>query len=186
MIMFALHMGQLAFSAAPRSFKSDFACFWPSFLARFLACARALAFPRTIGAQQGDAETMSDPVVGGGPRAACAARERRACECRSKDANWTGEKIARSRKVLRNQSQKWLRGSPRFQQNTTSAAAAASGCHTRAHAREVPRVGVCDPRVVCFTDSPRPSTARSPATPRSCPSRVQPRPRTFAPGLARA
>jgi hypothetical protein len=59
-------------------------------LARLLACARALAFPRTIGAQQEDTETMSDPVVGGGPRAACAARERRACECRSKDANWTG------------------------------------------------------------------------------------------------
>ena len=98
--MFALHMGQLAFSAAPRSFKSDFACFWPSFLARFLACARALAFPRTIGAQQGDAETMSDPVVGGGPRAACAARERRACECRSKDANWTGEWIFRDREKL--------------------------------------------------------------------------------------
>ena len=36
---------------------------------------------------------MSDPVVGGGPRAACAARERRACECRSKDANWTGVEL---------------------------------------------------------------------------------------------
>jgi len=93
LIMFALHMGQLAFSAAPRSFKSDFACFWLSFLARLLACARALAFPRTIGAQQEDTETMSDPVVGGGPRAACAARERRACECRSKDANWTGVEL---------------------------------------------------------------------------------------------
>ena len=92
MIMFALHMGQVAFSAAPRSFKSDFAVFWASFLARFLACARALAFPRTIGAQQEDTETMSDPVVGGGPRAACAARERRACEC-GKDANWTGVEL---------------------------------------------------------------------------------------------
>jgi hypothetical protein len=159
-------------------------------LARFLACARALAFPRTIGAQQGDTETMSDPVVGGGPRAACAARERRASECRSKDANWTGvdtgfAEIAKSCSS-RSLNIKAQSGSPRFQQNTTSAAAAASGCHTRAHAREVPRVGVCDPRVACFTDSPRPSTARSPATPRSRPSRVQPRPRTFAPGLARA
>lgn len=52
MIMFALHMGQVAFSAAPRSFKSDFAVFAASFLAWFLACARALAFPRTIAARR--------------------------------------------------------------------------------------------------------------------------------------
>ena len=70
MIMFALHMGQLVFSAAPRSFRSDFACFWLSFLARFLACARALAFPRTIVARRGVVETMRDPTVSGCPRVA--------------------------------------------------------------------------------------------------------------------